>query len=661
MSKKTSYKISIFFSLFYFLSFMVSSDPVEHKIKISDYNVEDKQFINIEINAKILDGYYMYSQDTLNLFPTRIELFDSSFFVNIDPMKSSRISKKKYDKFLKSDFFFYEDSISFYQTFEISNLLDTDSILFEGEFIFQACDDTKCIPYYSSFEKNINIDVSKEINNSKSNNSVQTGNEGIVNKFFFAFVAGLVAIFTPCVFPMIPMTVAFFSKGSNKSRTKAIKSGISFGVAIISIFITFGVLFSFIFKTADIMNEIATADYINIFFALIFIFFAISFFGFFEIRLPNKFLNKINRKADKSAGIPGIIFMALTLVLVSFSCTAPIVGTVMIDAVSGNFWGPILAMFGFSLAFAIPFSLFAVFPSWLENLPKSGGWLNTIKVVLGFIELGLAIKFLSMPDQAYHWGLLPRNTFLVIWILISGCMSLYLLGFIKFPNDSKKKINFGFGRVVLIIINLSFMIYMFFGIMGYKVTALAGIIPPEKLYCMNDNNLCSEMNSKFCDKLSLPHGLCGFFDYDQALEYAKNRKMPLFIDFTGHACFNCRRMEEIVWSNPEVLNILKNDFIVVALYVDDRTLLEKEDWYISSDSKVRKTIGKKNFFIQYDMFQANAQPYYVIVNPFESGLEQNRNKLIKPLVEPLGYNTDINNFINFLNLGKSNFYDQINN
>ncbi len=660
MFKNNSKKISNIASILYFLSFLAAFNPVEHDINFIDSHIKDKQYLNIKINAKIQNGYYMYSQDTMNLFPTRIELFDSSLFESIEPIKSSRKANKKFDKFLKSDFFFFKDSVSFNQNFEISNKLDVDSVLIQGEFVFQACDDTKCIPFYSPFERNVKISENKEINDLTNEESYLNPIAGMASKFFFAFIAGFIAILTPCVFPMIPMTVAFFSKGNNKNRSSAIKSGVTFGIAIITIFIILGVFFSFIFKTADIMNEIATADYINIFFALIFIFFAISFFGFFEIRIPNKFLNKINKKADKTTGVIGIVFMALTLVLVSFSCTAPIVGTVMIDAVSGDFWGPIIAMFGFSLAFAIPFSFFAIFPSWLENLPKSGGWLNTIKVVLGFAELALAIKFLSMPDQAYHWGILPRNVFLGTWILISLCLTMYLLGFIRFPNDSKQKIKFGLGRVFLITINVSFSIYMLFGIFGYKLTGLAGIIPPHKVYCLNETNFCSEIKPKFCEKLSLPHGLCGFYDYDQAVEYAKSKNMPLFIDFTGHACFNCRRMEEIVWSDPKVLNILQNDFVIVALYVDDRTLLEKDDWYFSKDGKIRKTIGKKNFFIQLDMFEANAQPYYVIVNPFESTLEQNRNKLIEPLVKPLGYDTDIGNFIKFLNQGKANFYEQIN-
>ena len=643
-------KISI---LLIFVSSVFSfniNNPVNYSINLSDSLLEKGGSFTIDIDVKVDPGFLIYASDTLNLNPTQIEWADSSYFNQIELMTDSKKPKVKFDRFLKEDVFYHNDEVVFSQKYQLSDNIREDNILLEGEFVYQACDDKMCIPFFESFSKRIQI-----INPVEA--EPEEKSTGIISKFFIAFLGGLIAIITPCVFPMIPMTVAFFSKGDSQNRKKAIESGLFFGASIIGLFIAFGVLFSFVFKTADIMNEIATGAIANIIFALIFIIFAISFFGFFEIRLPNKFLNSMNQKAD-AGGIIGTIFMALTLVLVSFSCTAPIVGTVMIDAMSGSFWEPIVAMFGFSLAFAIPFSLFAIFPSWLQSLPKSGGWLNSVKVVLGFLELGLAIKFLSMPDLAYHWGILPRNIFLLIWILISFSLSLYLFGFIKFPHDSSK-IKFGIGRILVIIINTTFCLYMIAGIYGFKIPLLAGIIPPEKSITCNDGiGLCDEGNAKYSDILHLPHGLAGYFDYDEALECAKNQNKPLFIDFTGHACFNCRRMEEVVWSDKRVLDILKNDYILVALYVDDRTPLSKGDWYISEDGTKRKTIGKKNFFIQLDKFKANAQPYYIILDPFVGDLEQNKGKTIKPLVEPKGYDTDIEGFIEFLNEGKENFYNE---
>jgi len=644
-------KISILLiSVSVVLSVNFNSNPVRYNINFSDSILEQGGSFTIDIGVEVDPGFLIYASDTLNLNPSQIEWADSSYFSEIELMTDSDTPKVKFDKYLQSDIFYHTGEVVFSQNYQLVNNINQDSVLLEGEFIYQACDDKMCIPFFEAFSKKISI-IDALDDSEEESKSI-----GIISQFFIAFLGGLIAIITPCVFPMIPMTVAFFSKGEEKNRKKAIQSGLLFGASIIGLFIAFGVIFSFVFKAADIMNEIATGAISNIIFAVIFIVFAISFFGFFEIRLPNKFLNSMNKKAD-TGGIIGTIFMALTLVLVSFSCTAPIVGTVMIDAMSGSFWGPIVAMLGFSLAFAIPFSLFAIFPSWLQSLPKSGGWLNSVKVVLGFLELALAIKFLSMPDLAYHWGILPRDVFLLIWILISFSLGLYLLGFIKFPHDSNK-IRFGFGRISAILINAAFCMYMILGVYGFKITFLAGIIPPEKpISCGDGIGLCDETNSKYSDILHLPHGLEGYFDYEQALECAKEQNKPLFIDFTGHACFNCRRMEEVVWSDERVLDILKNDYILVALYIDDRTSLNRDEWYISEDGKERKAIGKKNFVIQLDKFKANAQPYYVILDPFKGDLEQNKGQQIKPLVEPRGYNTDIDSFIDFLNEGKKRFYN----
>ena len=540
------------------------------------------------------------------------------------------------------------------QEYMLVDDLEDGLYIFKADFVYQVCADYGlCVPKSDQFTKKIKIsnlnnkyildwdNKAADLNTTEINSECEFLDEeesSLIGSFFTAILAGLIAIITPCVFPMIPMTVAFFAKDAKKGKEESIKTGLLFGASIIVIFTVIGVLFSALFG-ATLANELATSAVANIIFAIIFLVFAISFFGYFEIRVPNTFLNRINKKAD-GGGLLGVFFMALTLVLVSFSCTAPIVGTVMIDAVAGNFIKPIIVMLGFSIAFAVPFSLFAIFPSWLESLPQSGGWLNSVKVVLGFLELALCIKFLSMPDQAYHWGILSRDTFLILWIIIFGAMGFYILGYIKFQHDSVVE-KLSIQRIFIAIITFSFCIYMVSGLFGNRVSALAGIIPPA--YNLKYNNIsestgvCSEILIKYSDKLHLPPGFKGYFDYEEALECAKKQNKPLFIDFTGHACFNCRRMEENVWIAPEVKKILDLEYIIVALYVDDKTPL--------SNSKKYKTLGKKNFALQMDKFCSNAQPYYVLLDPYDESV----------LVKPKAYDTNINNFVDFLNNGKKKF------
>jgi len=540
-----------------------------------------------------------------------------------------------------------------YQEYTLVEGLESGVYNFKGIFEHQVCEDEGfCLTKVDMFSKAVKIlnnnNYEIKFNSQPASIGLESCEEkfqedcaltkaeddsSLIISFFTAMLAGLIAIVTPCVFPMIPMTVAFFSKDAKKGSRESVKTGIIFGISIIAIFTIVGVLFSAIFG-AQLANELATSATANIIFAIIFLIFAISFFGYFEIRIPNKFLNKINKKAD-GGGLLGIFFMALTLVLVSFSCTAPIVGTVMIDAVAGNFLKPIIVMLGFSLAFAIPFSLFAIFPSWLESLPQSGGWLNSVKVVLGFLELALALKFLSMPDQAYNWGLLSREIFLVIWIVIFAAMGLYILGYIKFQHDSKVE-KFGLVRMSSAFITFSFCIYMFAGLLGNSIPALAGIIPPEKVD-MSSYDEKFPTDVKHSEILHLPPGFQGFFDYEEAINYAIEKDKPLFIDFTGHACFNCRRMEENVWAHPDVKSILNNDYVIVALYVDDKTPLV--------DDKRYRNIGDKNFDLQVSKFCSNAQPFYVLLDPLYE----------KVLVSPVAYDTNVQNFVDFLNNGKKEF------
>ena len=559
---------------------------------------------------------------------------------------------------LKEGINIQRNKFEIYQEYILAKGLKSGVYEFKAKFDYQICQDKGlCFPKTDLIVENISIAIGDSgnyiINFDRTQNTIQDSNlnnidskennycgeiqksktvdsefsfKDLMFSFFTAMLAGLVAIITPCVFPMIPMTVAFFSKDTKKGSKESIKTGLLFGFCIIFIFTIVGVLLSAI-ASPSLANELATSATANIIFAIIFLIFAISFFGYFEIRIPNKFLNKINKKAD-GGGVLGIFFMALTLVLVSFSCTGPIVGTIIVDAFGGEFFEPLVVMFGFSLAFAIPFALFAIFPSWLESMPQSGDWLNSVKIVLGFLELALALKFLSMPDQAYHWGILNRQVFLFIWILIFFSMGIYISGIIKLFSG-KKLPKYGFVRVVSLLSTFAFCVYMLWGYVGNPIPALAGIIPPAK---------GETLDVKYADVLHLPPGFKGYFDYEEGIEAAKSKGKPLFIDFTGHGCFNCRRMEENVWSNPEVKKILDEDYVILALYVDDRTPLLGDDNY--------QTLGEKNFKIQFCNFNQAAQPYYVLLHP---------NHPTEPLVEPIGYDTNIQNFVDFLNNGKKEF------
>lgn len=468
--------------------------------------------------------------------------------------------------------------------------------------------------------------------------------------FFAAFLSGLVALLTPCVFPMIPMTVSFFTRQS-QTRAQAVGKALIYGFSIIALYVLIGTIVSRL-NGPEFANFVSTHWAPNVFFFLVFLVFGFSFLGMFEIVLPSSLVNMADRESDKG-GIYGIFFMAFTIVLVSFSCTGPIVGSILVQSAGGEVVKPIIGMFGFSLAFALPFGLFAVFPQWLSSLPRSGGWLNSVKVVLGFIELAFALKFLSIADQAYHWHLLDREVYLAFWIVIFSLIGFYLLGKIILSHDSKLEY-ISVPRLMLAIISFAFVVYMIPGMWGAPLRFLSGYLPPEtsldfNLAEMPRASQRSDQPSALCDwpkysdKLHLPHQLEGYFDLKQALACAKQKNKPVFIDFTGHGCVNCREMEANVWSHPEVLKRLQNDFIVVALYVDDKTELPRDQWYVSSyDGKEKKTIGKQNADLQVTRFKANAQPLYVLLSP-EGEL----------LNTPRAYNLDINAFVQFLDEGKA--------
>ena len=452
-----------------------------------------------------------------------------------------------------------------------------------------------------------------------------------------AILWGFAALLTPCVFPMVPMTVSFFVKGSQspaRGRLRALMYGIFIvalyvlPIALIMALTLFGIDVS-----GDIFNFIGTHWIPNLIFFAIFMVFAASFFGAFEITMPSKLVNKSDEGADKG-GLVGIFFMALTLVLVSFSCTGPIVGNVIIEATSGstNFWMPIITMAAFAIAFALPFTLLAWFPSLLKNLPKSGGWLNSVKVVLGFIEVALGLKFLMTADQTMHWGLLDREVYLAIWIVTFSLMGLYLLGKLRFAHDDKVE-KISVFRLSLAIGVFSFVVYMIPGMFGAPLNAISGYIPPMSTQDYQVNGRVENVNAgrKYADFLHLPHQLDGYFDLEEAKAAAKAENKPIFVDVTGHACNNCREMETMVWSNDQVLPMLREDFVICALYVDDMTKVEGG-----------KRLGAINSKLAQETWGVNAQPGYIIISP--EG---------EQLAGPRGYNTDINGFVEFLNQGKN--------
>lgn len=461
-----------------------------------------------------------------------------------------------------------------------------------------------------------------------------------------AVLWGFAMLLTPCVFPMVPMTISFFMKGSSTpaaGRFKAFMYGL-FIVLLYTVPISLIIGATYIFGgetvTADIFNWLSTHWLPNIIFFIVFMVFAASFFGAFEITLPSALVNKSDKNSDKG-GLAGIFFMALTLVLVSFSCTGPIVGSVLIKSTQGEFWTPMVTMLAFSVAFALPFTIFAMFPSLLKKL-KSGSWLNSVKVVLGFIEVALGLKFLSVADQTYHWGLLDREVYLAIWIVVFTLLGLYLLGKIRFEADSEVK-HIGIFRLFLVIVDFTFVVYMIPGMFGAPLKALSGYLPPIETqdFIMNGNASQQVVSIEEANKgEKLPLGLTGYHSMEEGYAAAKASGKPVFLDISGLACVNCREMEQRVWSDPKVLSMLKNDFVIVVLYTDDKTKLPESEWVTTSSGKVLKDRGRVNAWFVRENFGVSAQPNYVLLSP--------DGKQLAPI---RGYNTDIDGFVEFLNSG----------
>ena len=545
-----------------------------------------------------------------------------------------------------------DGSLHYYGTIELAqDVKAEEGATVSGSIFSNICTDITCSAQYWDFE--VSVGSSSEVAAEKEATKKGKSLWGLIIE---AILWGFAMLLTPCVFPMVPMTVSFFMKGSGSVAAGRFKAAM-YGLFIIllytvpiSVIIILTRLIGGDAVTADIFNWLSTHWLPNIIFFVIFMIFAASFFGAFEIKMPQSLVNKSDQGADKK-GLAGVFFMALTLVLVSFSCTGPIVGTVLIESTQGKFWAPMVTMLAFSGAFALPFTILALFPSLLTKFKRSGGsWLNSVKVVLGFIEVALGLKFLSVADQTYHWGILDREVYLAIWIVVFTLLGLYLLGKIRFESDEPVE-HLTVPRLTLSIAVFAFVVYLIPGMWGAPLSKLSGYLPPltsqDFVLGQNSVNVQTGENTKvtgsFGEKydLHLPLGLEGYFTIEEGLAAAKEAGKPVFVDITGHGCVKCREMESRVWSDPRVLDMLKNDFIIVALYTDDKTRLAEEDQVVDAHTgKVYKDLGRANSYIARTNWNVNAQPNYILLSP--------EGEMLAPV---RGYDLDVNGFIEFLKSG----------
>ena len=637
-------------------------EPVKWSTSVE--KVSDTEYKLIS-KATIESGWHLYSQNVPEDGPIPTSfIYDDfngafKFIDNTSEEEGHTVDDPVFQMKIK----FFEKSAIFVQKMEVLG----EETTVNGIVEFMVCDDSRCLPptevelVFNLSESKNAITTSTDEQNIKTDTieSLSTQKEstkGLWGIFFIAFLSGFAALLTPCVFPMIPMTVSFFTKQS-KTKAAGIKNAIIYGISIIVIYVLLGTAVTAVFG-ADALNALATNVWFNLIFFLLLVVFAVSFLGAFEIMLPNSWANKVDSKADRG-GLIGIFFMALALAIVSFSCTGPIVGTLLVQAASKGGLAPIIGMLGFSLAIALPFALFAAFPGWLNSLPKSGGWLNTVKVVLGFLELALAFKFLSQADLVLQTHILEREVFLAIWIAIFGTLALYLFGKIQLPHDSPLT-HISVGRLSLGLIVLSFTIYMIPGLWGAPLNLISAFPPPQNysespygVGFLKLNEIGSSTNSIHGDlpegaHLLAPHDILAFNDYDEGLAYAKAVGKPVMIDFTGWACVNCRKMEQNVWPEPQILDILKNKVVLISLYVDDKRKLDIQDVVESKlkPGKQLKYIGQKWSELQAVKYKANSQPFYVLMNHDEENL-----------IDPIAYTPDVDEYYRWLTEGISNFND----
>lgn len=676
--------LTLLFILSFIFQGFTQTGPTDWK-----FSLEDKGNGEIELvaNVAIKQGWYIYGTDIPDggPYPTSLSIDKIAGAVavgNFEP-KDSKL-KSGYDAIFEMTIGSYENTAKFVQRFKVT---DKQKFTLEGDVRSQACNGSECTPplpddfaFKSSDLPQTVIATSASITTLSDDNTVSVENETADDEsvttsdmvmtplnmssqpsnissnqlwspvidelqeyglkgsikgqslwwiLIAGFLGGFIALLTPCVWPLIPMTVSFFLKRNKANRKKAISDAILYGVSIIVIYVLLGLAITGIFG-ASALNDLATNAVFNIMFFALLVFFAISFFGAFDLVLPASWTNKIDSKADSTTGMLSIFFMAFTLALVSFSCTGPIIGTLLVEtATTGSIIAPAIGMFGFALALAIPFSFFAIFPSFLESMPKSGGWLNSVKVVLGFLELALALKFLSVADLAYGWGILDRETFLVLWIIIFAMLGFYLLGKLKMAHDSDVP-HVSVPRLFMSIISLSFALYMVPGLWGAPLKAISAFAPP--MYTQDFNLYEGAVHAKS-------------LDYETGMAYAKQVNKPVLIDFSGYGCVNCRKMEASVWTDPRVKSLIDDEFVLITLMVDDKTklpeIIEVEE---NGRTTKLKTIGDKWSYLQRHKFASNSQPFYVVLDT--DG---------KPLSPSYAFDENIDNYVEFLQFGMSNF------
>lgn len=676
---------ALFFIIFLFGALTISAqEPAQSNVSLIDKGNGE---VELTVRFQIEPTWHVYD---INIpengpLPTTlsVEKLEGATKVGAFKAVNSKL-KKTYDDVFEMEVGYYESEATFVQRFKVT---DKAAFLLEGVLRGQVCSevDGQCIPitieidykskdlpatlavatdnkaettvekkeevvnqpikstpiepvFIDSLHQITNVDIVAQdrdlwtpvIEEVKAYGAAgDTSDLSLLWIFLGGFGGGLLALLTPCVWPMIPMTVSFFLKRNKKDKSKAIKDAVTYGLGIIIIYVALGLIITGIFG-ASALNDLSTSAIFNLLFFALLVVFAVSFFGAFEIVLPSSWTNKMDHKADTTTGFISIFFMAFTLALVSFSCTGPIIGMLLVQAATtSSILAPAIGMLGFAIALAIPFSFFAIFPSWLQNMPKSGGWLNSVKVVLGFLELALALKFLSVADLAYGWGILDREVFLVLWIVIFVLLGVYLLGKLKLPHDSDLN-HVSVTRLFLAIISFAFAIYMIPGLWGAPLKAISAFSPP--LYTQDFNLYKGEVHAKFDD-------------YESGMEYAKRNNKPVMIDFSGYGCVNCRKMEASVWTDAQVKQMLENDYVLITLMVDDKKNLP-ETIEVQENGKTTKlrTVGDKWSYLQRHKFGTNSQPYYVLLDP--QG---------KPIGPSYAYDEDVDKYIAFLKTGLDNF------
>ncbi len=633
-------------------------DVIKWSASIEETAKEEKTLV---LTAKIEPGWHMYDRNLPEGGPNSTEFLFNTLrgAERIGDFEADRAPEESYDQQFQMKLRWFQTKVVFRQKLRVT---DADNFALVVETRAQACNDETCLaPSGETFSfgaetvaeadtttaaltftplDETGTDIAKiyepvtDVLQAYGDVSMRQANSSLWMIFLFGFLGGLIALLTPCVWPMIPMTVSFFLKRTKKRR-EAVRDALVYGIAIIVIYLVLGVAITLLFG-ASALNSLSTNAIFNLIFFALLVFFAVSFFGAFEIVLPSRWTNRIDSKADSTRGALSIFFMAFTLVLVSFSCTGPIIGTLLVQAASmGQILGPMIGMFGFAIALALPFSLFAVFPHWLQSMPKSGGWLNSVKVVMAFLELALSLKFLSVADLAYGWGILDRETFLALWIVIFFLLGVYLLGKIRFPHDTPLE-KIGVGRFFLAVISLSFAVYMVPGLWGAPLRAISAFSPPA--YTQDFNLYEGNVHAQFDD-------------FEEGMRYAEKQNKPVLIDFSGFGCVNCREMENNVWIDPRVKKILEQDYVLITLIVDDKTALP-EPIVVDDAGKKRtlRTIGDKWSYLQRTKFGASSQPFYIPVD--HNGI---------PLSASYKRDLNVQRYIDFLQSGLKEYKERTDN